>query len=339
MTTEQAEQAELITALAGDADAFRSLTDRYRRELHVHCYRLLGSFHDAEEAVQETMLRAWRHLATFKGHSSFRAWLYRIATNVCLSRGRARARQVGRELLPALAEEVAHGTEPSIHLTPYPDALLDELEATWGDPVAEYDMRESVQLAFLAVIQWLPPRQRAALILRDVLGWSLGDVAATLESTVASVNSALNRARTTIEQQRAAGRLQSRRVAPSTDVEDSLLQRYVNAFEAADVAGLASVLREDVVLSMPPLPLRYTGREAVVDFYRKVPLAVDDQVRFVPTRANRQPALAAYRLDPAAGVYRPLGIWVFVADGDLIGEITAFVDPTLLAAFGLPAEL
>jgi RNA polymerase sigma-70 factor (ECF subfamily) len=182
---------------------------------------MLGSFHDAEDGVQETLLRAWRHLATFQGLSSFRGWLYRIATNVCLSR--ERSARAERALPKALAEEVARSTEPAITLSPYPDSLLDEVEATWGDPAAEYDLRESVQLAFLAAVQLLPPRQRAVLILRDVLGWSTAEVAETLEATAASVNSALNRARATMGQQRAEGRLQTRRIVPADDVQRLLV--------------------------------------------------------------------------------------------------------------------
>jgi RNA polymerase sigma-70 factor (TIGR02960 family) len=331
------EDADLDAALSGDPEAFRKLTDRYRRELHLHCYRMLGSFQDAEDGVQETLLRAWRYLATFKGRSSFRAWLYRIATNVCLSSGRRQ--QINRELPAMLAAEVAQGAEPRICLSPYPDALLDELEATWGNPAADYELRESVQLAFLAAIQLLPPRQRAALILRDVLGWSLSEVANMLDSSVAGVNSALNRARITLEHQRAAGRLQADGAVPSTDVERSLLQGYVDAFRTADPALLASILRNDVVLTMPPLPLRYTGRDVVAEFYRRVPFTVPDQFQFVPTRANREPAMAAYRLDPDSSTYRPLGIWVLAMDGAAIVEITAFIDPSLFALFDLPTEL
>ena len=184
------ETAELAAAVAGDSEAFRALTDPYTRELHVHCYRLLGSFH-AEDAMQETLLRAWRHLASFEGRSSFRAWLHRIATSVSLSQRRRSRMEV--PLLPqALAEAVAEGSEPSIHLTPYPDALLDDLVATSGDPAEDAEVRESVELAFLAAVQLLPPRQRAVLILRDVVGFSADVVAEMLESTTASVNSALN---------------------------------------------------------------------------------------------------------------------------------------------------
>jgi len=331
-----ADEVELAAALDGDPDAFRRLTDRYNRELHVHCYRMLGSFHDAEDAVQESLLRAWRHLGTFANRSTFRAWLYRIATNVCLSRGRHRP--ADRPLPQPIAEAVARATEPAIHLSPYPDALLDELEATSGDPAAEYDLRESVQLAFLAAVQMLPPRQRAVLILRDVLGWTAAEVADVLAATTASVNNALHRARATMEQQRAAGRLQSSCIVPTNEVEQSLVRRYVGAWQACDVGRLAGLLKHDVVLTMPPLPLRYTGRAAVTAFYAAVPFAGVDRLSFIPTRANRQPAVAVYRLDPDTRMYHALGIWVLRPDGDAIAEITAFVDPALPTVFGLPTE-
>jgi RNA polymerase sigma-70 factor, ECF subfamily len=331
-----AEEVEVAAALDGDAEAFRRLTDRYARELHLHCYRMLGSFHDGEDAVQESLLRAWRHLGTFASRSTFRAWLYRIATNVCLSRGPRRP--ADRPLPQPLAEAVARATEPAVNLSPYPDALLDELAATSGDPAAEYDLRESVQLAFLAAVQLLPPRQRAVLILRDVVGWSAAEVADALDATTASVNNALHRARATMEQQRAAGRLQTSRIVPSDEVEQSLVQRYVEAWQACDVGGLAGLLKHDVVLTMPPLPLRYTGRAAVTAFHAAVPFARVDRMSWIPTRANRQPAVAIYRLDPDTRVYHALGIWVLRADGDAIAEITAFVDPALPTVFGLPTK-
>ena len=255
------DELDLAAARAGDEDAFRRLTDTYRRELHLHCYRLLGSLHEAEDGVQETLLRAWRHLATFQGRSSFRAWLYSIATNVCLSQRRRRRPEVAG-LPPALVEAVARSTEPAVTLSPYPDAWLDQLEVSSDDPVAAYDLRESVHLAFLAAIQLLPPRQRAVLILRDVLGWSADEVAHLLESTTASVNSALQWARSTLEQQRAAGRLNTVQPAPSGEVERSLVRRYIEAWDAVDVGRLAGLLKNDVVLTMPPLPLRYAGRDA-----------------------------------------------------------------------------
>jgi RNA polymerase sigma-70 factor (ECF subfamily) len=324
--------------LAGDAEAFRALTEPYTRELHVHCYRLLGSFHDAEDAVQETLLRAWRHLASFEGRSSFRAWLYRIATNVALSQ-RQRTRAEPSMLPQAIAEAVVRGREPRVTLTPYPDVLLDELAATSGDPAAEVELRESIQLAFLAAVQLLPPRQRAVLILRDVVGFPADAVADMLECTTASANSALNRARATLEQQRAAGRLHTGRVAPPDEVAEALVRRYSEAWLAMDIGKLVGLFKHDVVLTMPPLPLRFTGREAVAGFLQSLPLAGSDRISIIPTRANRQPALAVYRREGEGVVYRAWGIWVLTADGDAIAEVTAFVDPPLIAKFGLPTEL
>jgi RNA polymerase sigma-70 factor (ECF subfamily) len=333
------ESAALAAALAGDHHAFRGLTDPYMRELHLHCYRLLGSVHDAEDAFQEALLRAWRHLATFEGRSSFRAWLYRIATNICLTQG-ARARAAPPSIPPVLADAVASSREPVLHLSPYPDALLDELPATTGNPVAEYDLRESVQLAFLAAVQVLPPRQRAVLILRDVAGWSAREVAELLDSTTAGVNSALQRARATMEQQRQDGRLQAGRAVPAHEVERSVVSRYVEAWYARDFDRLATLLKSDAVVTMPPLPLRYEGREAVATFFATIlASAPRDRFHLVSIRANRQPALAAYRLDSTGATLRAWGVLVLTLDGDAIAEISGFNDPGLLPWFGLPAEL
>jgi RNA polymerase sigma-70 factor (ECF subfamily) len=330
---------DLAAAVAGDPEAFRRLADPYTRELHLHCYRMLGSFQDAEDAVQETLLRAWRHLATFEGRSSLRAWLYRIATNVCLQQGRRRQTDPA-SLPPALAEAVARSTEPAITLSPYPDAWLDEVATTVDEPAAAYDLRESVQLAFLSAVQLLPPRQRAVLILRDVLGWSAAEVADALDATTASVNGALARARATLAQQRTAGRLQTGRVAPTDEVERSLVRRYVEAWEAVDIAKLVGLLKREVVLTMPPLPLRYTGREALAEFFTTIPAGgALDRFRFLPTRANRQPALASYRRDADGQTYRAWGMFVLSLDGDAIAEITVFFDRGLPPLFGLPTEI
>jgi RNA polymerase sigma-70 factor (ECF subfamily) len=328
----------LAAALAGDADAFQELTDKYRRGLHLHCYRMLGSFHDAEDAVQEAHLQAWRYLATFAGHGSFRAWLYRIATNVCLKhRSRRRTEPLG---LPNTIEGIAYSDEPVINLSPYPDSLLEELEAPSGDPVAAYDLRESVQLAFLAALQLLPPRQRAVLILRDVVGFRSETVAEMLESTTAGVNSALNRARSSLEQQRATGRLGKSHTFTPGDVERSVVQTYVDAWYAADLPRLAELLKNEVAVTMPPLPRRYSGREAVATFLASIrPPEQRVGFRFVPTRANRRPALAVYQCERDSNVFRGWGIWVLGIDGDAIAEITSFADSALIPAFGLPEQL
>jgi RNA polymerase sigma-70 factor (ECF subfamily) len=300
---------------------------------------MLGSFHDAEDAVQETLLRAWRHLSTFEGRSSFRTWLYRIATNVCLTHVMRQRRDL--PTLPrALADAVARGTEPELDLSPFPDALLDELESVTGDPAAEYDLRESIQVAFLAALQLLPPRQRAVFVLRDVLSFSADEVAGMLETTLASVNGALHRARATIERQRAEGRLQLGRVVPADAVQRLIVQRYIEAWDAVDIPKLAGLLKSDAVLTMPPLPVRYAGRDAVAEFFATVPSGgALDRFRLVRTRANRQPTLAVYRLKPDTNTYGAWAIWVLTLDGDAIAEITAFVDSTLFPRFGLSVEV
>jgi RNA polymerase sigma-70 factor (TIGR02960 family) len=320
---EVTEAALIAAARAGDEAAFRDLTEPYRRELHVQCYRMLGSVHDAEDALQETLLRAWKHLAGFEGRSSFRAWLYRIATNACLQ-------AVNRRDAPEPDPE----DEESIVLTPYPDAWLDELPSTAAEPGARYDLHESVQLALLAAVQTLPPRQRAALLLRDVLGFSGNEVADFLETTRASVNSALQRARATLEQRQAA------HTPPPDEVERSLVQRYMDAWESVDIPGLVSILREDAIMTMPPDPAVFRGRQAIVDFFSAVPAdGALDEIPLLPTRANRQPAVGAYMLDAEAGVYRPYGVMVLTLDGDSIAEITGCTDASVFPLLGLPSEL
>jgi RNA polymerase sigma-70 factor, ECF subfamily len=319
-------EAGLIAAArAGDEAAFRELTDRHARELHVHCYRMLGSIHDAEDALQDSLFRAWRHLSGFEGRSSFRAWLYRIATNVCLAATTRRAKPEHDE---------------NIVLTPYPDTWLDELPSDSEDPSARYDRHESVQLAFLAAVQTLPPRQRAVLLLRDVLGFSAREAAELLDASPTSVHSALRRARATLERRQAEGRLELDRTHPPDDVERSLVQRYVQAWESIDVAALLRLLRQDAVMTMPPDPAVFIGSRAIVDFFATVPAGgALDRIPLLPTRANRQPAVAAYALDPDAGLHRPYGIMVLSLDGDAIAEITGCSDPNVFAAFGLPSEL
>jgi RNA polymerase sigma-70 factor, ECF subfamily len=326
--------ALVAAAQAGDADAFGRLTQPYARELHLHCYRMLGSPLDAEDALQETLLRAWRHLDRFAPGTAFRAWLYRIATNVCLS-----ALSRPRDSIPAGPyAPTEHGE--SIYLAPYPDALLDELPSAAAEPGARYDLRESVQLALLASIQLLPPRQRAVLLLRDVLGFAAAEVAELLESSTASVNSALQRARATLDHRQAEGRLGIGRTRPADEAERSLVRRYMDAWESVDVDRLVALLREDVVMTMPPEPVLFRGRNAIAEFFSTVPAGgALDEIRLLPTRANRQPALAGYVLDRETGVSRGYGIMVLTVDGDEIAEITGFSDPRLFALFGLPAEL
>jgi RNA polymerase sigma-70 factor, ECF subfamily len=318
-----AEAAVVAAAQEGDEAAFRRLTEPYARELHVHCYRMLGSIHDAEDALQETLLRAWRHIGGFEPRAPFRAWLYKIATNVCLS-------AAGRSVSESVPYPMNADGEALVR-TPYPDAWLDELRS---EPEVRYDLHESVQLAFLAAIQVLPPRQRAVLLLRDVLGFAADETAELIGSSTPSVNSALQRARAGLDRWRAAGRLDIGRSPAPDDVQQSLVRRYVEAWEAVDVDGLLALLREDAVMTMPPSPLIFEGRESIVEFFATVPAdGALDQIQLLPTRANGQPALGAY-LDG-----RAYGLMVLTIDGHEIAEITGFSDPALMPEFGLPAEL
>jgi len=321
------EPALIAAAGAGDESAFRDLAEPYRRELHVHCYRMLGSVHDAEDAFQDTLLRAWRYLPGFEERSTFRAWLYRIATNACLA---------VLERRPQPEPE----TGESIVLTPYPDEWLDELPASALEPGARYDLQESVQLALVAAIQALPPRQRAVLLLRDVLGFSATEVAQLLETTTAGVTSALQRARATLDRRRADGRLSISRTKVSDEVESSLLRRYIEAWSSIDIAGLVALLQEEAIMTMPPDPGLFRGRQAIADFFATVPAeGALDRIPLLSTRANRQPAVGAYFLDAEAGVYRPYGIMVLTLDGESIAEITGCTDPTVFPLLGLPSEL
>jgi RNA polymerase sigma-70 factor (ECF subfamily) len=289
------EAALLASAKGGDRRAFQQLTEPHRRELLVHCYRMLGSFHDAEDLVQETLLRAWRGLKGFDGRASTRYWLYRIATNACLNTLATRA-SAGRVLpeTESPATEQMPDREPASDiawLEPYPDSALEQIADDAPGPEARYEMREAIQLAFIAAIQLLPPRQRATLLLTDVLGWSAAESARLLDSSVAAVNSALQRARTTLEE-RLAGR--PRRVAAAASEEQrALLERYVRAWESTDVDGFTALLKEDAVMSMPPWRQWYRGRAAIATFFAGTGRPGGHApFRLVPTAANRQPAFA-----------------------------------------------
>jgi RNA polymerase sigma-70 factor, ECF subfamily len=311
-------EATLVAAARdGDEHAFAQLTGPYRRELQVHCYRMVGSLHDAEDLVQETMLRAWRRLDGFEGRTSLRRWLYRIATNACLN---ALEREPRVLLLPTGADDPP--PLATVHwLEPYPDSLLPD------DPQAQLDLRESVALAFLAAIQHLPPRQRAMLLLFDVLGWSAAEIAELLETSVAAVNSGLQRARATLE---------ARPVArPAEEEERVVLERFVRAWEHVDVDGLVELLREDAVMAMPPEPAWFPGAAAIGEFFATVPAEGDlTRIKLVPTRANLRPALAAY-LDG-----EPYGLMVFEIHDGRIAEIVGFADAAKsFDRFGLPGRV
>jgi len=306
--------------------AFQRLTDRYRRELLVHCYRMLGSFHDAEDALQETLLRAWRGLESFQGRSGLRPWLYRIATNACLdviASRRRRALPNATGPAAGAGESLPGPVMEPLWLEPLPDNLID-LRPT-VNPEAHYDNRESVTLAFLATLQTLPGRQRAALILRDVLGWKAKEVADLLETSVAAVNSAVNRARVSMKAYQ-ADPTPSENSPAEREQTAALLSRYVDAWQAADAAGLVALLREDALITMPPLPLWYQGRAAIRWFFETQLFAGDASRRFrlVATRANGSPAFATYQRGDA-GDYRLGALQVLTVRGDQIAEIHDFL--------------
>lgn len=338
--SETDEASYLAAARGGDQDAFAHLIDPYRRELLVHCYRILGSFEDAEDALQETWLRAWRRLSTFEGRASLRAWLYKIATNAAVDacrNQRARRSLPIHTLAPGDPRDPlpAPSAEP-LWLDPFPDALLPAA----AGPDALYDARESVTFAFLAVLQHLPARQRAVLILRDVLDWRAGEAAELLDLTVTAVNSALQRARSTMRAH--APRLHDATPAPPDARTTTLLMRYVQAWERADATFLASLLHEDAALTMPPLPFWLQGRSAIAEFLTANLFGGDADGRFhlVSTRANRCPAFAVYQRDET-GRYRLGAIQVLTIADARIVEMHDFLsfDDRLFARFGLPLVL
>jgi RNA polymerase sigma-70 factor, ECF subfamily len=320
------DETVLAAAKAGDEAAFGGLVGRYRRELHVHCYRMLGSFEDSEDMVQETFLRAWRKRATFQGRSTFRAWLYRIATNACLDTLAATPRKVARQA------EIAW-------LQPYPDRLLDEVAPSDSEPHAAVVARETIELAFLAAIQHLPPRQRAVLIVRDVLGWSAKDTASLLQASVPSVNSALQRARVTLKRHLPASRSEWARTTGASEDERALLQRYIDAHERTDATAVAALLAADVRVIMPPEPGRY-GHDEVMGLYTDVAFAgtAPGDWRLVPVWANRQPAAANYLRRPGETELRALALDVLRFENGKLAEITVF-QAEVFPAFGLPATL
>jgi RNA polymerase sigma-70 factor (TIGR02960 family) len=327
----------LIRARAGDEDAFRELTDPYRHELLLHCYRILGSLQDAEDLLQETLLAAWRGLGRFEGRASLRAWLYRIATNRCLNMLRDRGRRP--QELPPMAEppEPTRHTDP-LWLEPYPDALLEGVADTSQAPEARYEMREAVGLAFVAALQHLPPRQRAVLVLRDVLGLRVAEVADMLESSEASVKGVLQRARATLDTRLPAGG-RERAPLPSSAGERELVRRFVDAVERGDIDGIVSLLTVDAWLTMPPQPYEYQGPAAIAGFLHNRQIRRGAPLRLVPTRANGQPAFGCYLPDPQAAIAHAYGLLVLTLQGDRISAITWFVDRSLFPHFGLPRTL
>jgi RNA polymerase sigma-70 factor, ECF subfamily len=332
-------KAAVAAAKAGDEAGFVGLIERYRRELQLHCYRMLGNFEESEDMVQETLLRAWRRRASFEGRSSLRAWLYRIATNACLDVLRQRPRRVVHDDA-ILAGNAAAGAPAEIPwLQPYPDRLLEEVASPEAQPDVVVTARETVELTFMVAIQHLPPLQRAALILRDVLGWSAKETAAMLETSVAAANSALQRARTTVHDQLPAQRTEWGPATEPSTQERQLLQRYMDAHERADSGAVVAMLHEQARFTMPPEPTLYDGRDAVAEFFEHAfGEGRPGEFRLVPTYANRMPAAANYIRRPGDDTYRAMSLDVLrFADGRL-AEITTFV-PELFPAFGLPPTL
>jgi RNA polymerase sigma-70 factor (ECF subfamily) len=325
----------IARAREGDGDAFRELTEPHRRELQVYCYRMLGSFQDAEDAVQETLLAAWQGFGGFEGRASLRTWLYRIATNRCLNARRSASRRPREWDIPKVEPPDPTRLGEVVWLEPYPDALLEGAAGVPPGPEARYEQTESISLAFVTALQVLPPRQLAVLVLRDVLGFHASEVAVMLDSTVASVNSALKRARASLQRGPAGGE-GGPPPAAGSPAEDAIVARFVSAYEAADIGALVALLTDDVFVSMPPMPFEYEGREIVGRFCASL-FGAGRRFGLVPTRANGQPAFGAY-LRGADGVRHGTGLIVLTLTGDRISAMTRF-ESSVLPWFGLPRSL
>ncbi|HEY3063090.1 MAG TPA: sigma-70 family RNA polymerase sigma factor [Chloroflexota bacterium] len=330
--------ANLISrARAGDGDAFRQLTEPHRRELQVHCYRMLGSFQDAEDALQDTLLAAWQGFEGFEGRASLRSWLYRIATNRCLNARRSASRRPAKEWdVPKVVPPEPTRLGEVVWLEPYPDALLEGAIDMPLGPEARYEQRESISLAFVTALQILPPRQLAVLVLRDVLGFHASEVADMLDSTIESVNSALKRARAGLQRRWPPAADLAPSPAPGSRSEDAIVAKFVRAWESADLDALVALLTDDVFVSMPPMPFEYAGRDIVARFCASI---VHSGRRFdlVLTRANGQPAFGAYLRAPN-GISHGVGLYVLTLSGERICAMTRF-DNSVLPWFGLPRSL
>jgi RNA polymerase sigma-70 factor (TIGR02960 family) len=330
--------ADLITrARAGDGEAFRELTEPYRRELQVYCYRMLGSLQDAEDALQDTLLGAWQGLKGFEGRASIRTWLYRIATNRCLNARRSASRR------PAKEWDIAEYEPPEptrlgeiVWLEPFPDALLEGVMEVPLGPEARYEQAESISLAFVTALQVLPPRQLAVLVLRDVLGFHADEVADMLDSTIDSVNSLLKRARASLQRRLPTSADREPAPAPDSPSEQATVAEFVRAYESGDLDALVALLTDDVFLSMPPFPLEYEGRDVVTRFYARM-IGSGRRFDLVPTRANGQPAFGAY-LRASTGIRHGTGLLVLNLTGDRICSVTRF-DNSVFPWFGLPRSL
>jgi RNA polymerase sigma-70 factor (ECF subfamily) len=344
----QQEDSRLLAAKNGDKDQFSELTEPYRRELQIHCYRILGSLQEADDLVQETLLRAWRRLDTYQGRASFRAWLYKIATNACLDLldQRQSGRLLPMDIYAASDPKATIDPPPSgiYWLEPFPDEWL--VDQTAANPEARYSLLESVSLAFLTALQALPPRQRAALILTDVLDWSAREVAELLETTLSSVNSALHRARVTLAKHYHS-HIQGHPAKVEADAQtQKLLNQYVEAWQTADIAGLVALLKKDAILTMPPSPSWYRGKNAIHIFAAKTVLADNGMFagkakgrwKLLPLHANGQPAFGIYQR-AEAGDYQFSGIHVLKIQARQLTQITCFMDPSLSLHFGVPPTI
>ena len=327
----------VLRARAGDGEAFRELTDPHRPELLVHCYRMLGSFHDAEDAVQDTLLGAWQGLDRFEGRASLRTWLYRIATNQCLNARRTLRRRPAVEWnVPSVEPPEPTRLGEIVWLEPFPDALLEGVINTPVGPEARYEQTESISLAFVTALQVLPPRQVAVLILRDVLGFHAAEVARMLDSSVESVNSALKRARAGLQRKLTHVADREPPPAPNSTAEDAIVAKFVRAWESADLDALVALLTDDVFISMPPVPFEYEGRDVAARFCAAI-FRAGRRFDLVPTRANGQPAFGAY-LRASNGLSHGTGLYVVTLTGDRICAMTRF-DNSVLPWFGLPRSL
>jgi RNA polymerase sigma-70 factor (TIGR02960 family) len=324
-------------ARAGDGDAFRELTEPYRRELQVHCYRMLASLQDAEDALQDTLLAAWQGFGGFEERASLRTWLYRIATNKCLDARRSASRRPAKEWdVPNVEPPEPTRLGEVVWLEPYPDARLKGAIDEPLSPEVRYEQNEAISLAFVTALQVLPPRQVAVLVLRDVLGFHANEVADMLDSTVESVNSALKRARASLERRWAPSTDLERPSYPDSPAEDAVVAKFVHAWESADVDALVALLTDDAFISMPPMPFEYQGRDLVARFCASI-FSAGRRFDLVPTRANGQPAFGAY-LRVSNGISHGVGLYVLTLAGDRICAMTRF-DNSVLPWFALPRSL
>ena len=331
----------LAAARSGDSDAFSSLTEPHRFELMTHCYRMLGSLEDAEDQVQETFLRAWRRLETYEGRASFRTWLYKIATNACLDALEHRPKRI----LPLESATPVDPSDPQppqinepVWIEPFPGEWLAPASS---NPEARYDAYESISLAFLVALQVLPPRQRAALILRDVLNWSMAEIADNLGTTVSSVTSLMHRARVTMEQRNNTRRQDTIRMGIPDDQTRELLKRYVRAWESADIEAIISLLAEDATFPMPPSPFWIQGKPAIHTLIRGTILSgeAQDRWRLIDIRANGQSGFAFYRIDEVTRTYHPFALQILTIQNGLVSEAITFGFPSLFRYFNLPSVL